>query len=138
MSPWLAEALARGEALTPQLVAAAAAHNDPGSVDLLRQTGALVGTMLASIVSLLNPSLVVVVGGSIGGAGDFFLATIREVVYGQALPLATRDLRIVEAELGPAAGVIGAAAMALDQLFCNENLRDTVARLTRDRAWSPV
>lgn len=124
-SAYLAGALAQGETITTRLIAEAAEHGDTPSLNLLRHAGTLVGTTLASIVSLFNPSLVVI-GGGMSDSGDFFLAAIREVVYGQSIPLATRDLRIVKAELGSNAGVVGAATMVLDQLFSDENLEETV------------
>lgn len=127
-SPWLANVLANGRTITSRVVADAAGHGDEASRILLREVGGIVGTMLAAVVSLFNPS-VLVVGGGMSESGDFFLAAIREAVHGQAVPLATRDLRIVHAELGSKAGVIGAAAMTLDQLLGPENLDDTVARV---------
>ncbi|MEQ7009793.1 ROK family transcriptional regulator [Actinopolymorpha sp. B17G11] len=126
-SPWLAKVVAQGETVTAQTVAQAAAHGDTACLGLLREVGAIVGTMLATVVSLLNPS-VLVIGGGMSASGDFFTAAIREAVHGQAVPLATRDLRIVTARLGSRAGVVGAAAMALDQLFSAENLDATVTR----------
>lgn len=126
-SPRLAKIVKDGGVLTTKTVAEAAAHGDQACLNLLRGVGTTIGTMLASVVSLFNPS-VLVIGGGMSESGDFFLATIREAVHGQAVPLATRDLRIVKAQLGPRAGVVGAASMVLDQLFSSENLDATVAR----------
>lgn len=126
-SPWLADAVKRGEELTPALVAEAADNGDTASRDLLRSAATLVGTTLATIVSLFNPSLVVI-GGGISEAGDYFIAAIREVVYGEAIPLATRDLQVLRAQLGSRAGVVGAAVMVLEQLFNEMNLGSTVGR----------
>ena len=55
-------------------------------------------------------------------AGDAYLAAIREVVYARSMPLATRDLVIRFSSLGGLAGVTGAAAMVLDQLFAPRTL----------------
>jgi predicted NBD/HSP70 family sugar kinase len=126
-SPWLAAAVERGESLSTRLLAEAAGRGDTASRDLLRRAGTVLGTTLATVVGLFNPS-VVVVGGGMSEAGDFFLAAIREVIYGQAVPLATRELQVVKAELGSKAGVMGAAAMVIDQLFSNARLETTVAQ----------
>lgn len=134
-SPWLAARIADGQPVTTQLVAEAAAHGDTACFELLRRAGALLGTMLAAVVSLLNPS-VLIIGGGLSQAGDFFLAAIREAVHGQAVPLATRDLRIVAARLGSAAGVSGAATMVLDQLFSDRNLAATAATWMSSRQTS--
>ena len=77
--------------------------------------------MLASVVNFFNPSLIVI-GGGVAQSGDALLAAIREVVYGRALPLATRDLLVQRSSLGSLAGVIGASAMVVDQLFARESL----------------
>jgi predicted NBD/HSP70 family sugar kinase len=77
--------------------------------------------MLATAVNLFNPSLIVI-GGGVAGAGDLLMSGIREVVYGRSLPLATRNLLIQQSSLGERAGVVGAAAMVLDELFAYERL----------------
>jgi predicted NBD/HSP70 family sugar kinase len=82
-----------------------------------------VGFVLASIVNFFNPSLIVV-GGGVAQSGDQLLASIREAVYRRSLPLATRDLAIQRSSLGAMAGIIGASAMVVDQLFS----RDSMAR----------
>ncbi len=53
---------------------------------------------------------------------DQLLAAIRETIYGRSLPLATRDLLIQRSSLGGLAGVIGASAMVVDQLFARDSL----------------
>jgi glucokinase-like ROK family protein len=116
----LAAALAQGP-VRAEDVAEAAAHGDPVAVELLERAGRNVGRMLASVVNFFNPSLIVI-GGGVAGAGDVLIAAIREVVYARSLPLATRDLRIERSALGGRAGVLGAAAIVLDELFSAERL----------------
>ena len=43
------------------------------------------------------------------------LAEIRSVVYRRSLPLATGNLPVVLSELGPRAGVVGAALLASER-----------------------
>jgi glucokinase-like ROK family protein len=115
-SQWLAEALARDGVLTAKSVALGASHGDAVCVELLQRSARLIGHMLATVVNLLNPSLVVI-GGGVSHAGNLFLATIRETVYRRSLPLATRALQIELSGLGEDAGVIGAATMVADELL---------------------
>lgn len=110
----------RGE-VTAEDVARAASFGDAVALDLLQTAGRRVGLMLASVVNFFNPSLVVI-GGGVAQGGDALLASIREVVYGRGLPLATRDLLIQRSSLGSLAGVIGGSAMVVDQLFSRESL----------------
>ncbi|OEU91744.1 ROK family transcriptional regulator [Streptomyces abyssalis] len=114
-----AELSARLEAagrLTAEDVAGAAAAGDGTSLDLIRDGGARVGQVIAGLVSFFNPGLVVI-GGGVTGLGHTLLASIRTQVYRQSLPLATGNLPIVLGELGPAAGVTGAARLISDHLF---------------------
>ncbi|HSK93246.1 MAG TPA: ROK family protein [Candidatus Angelobacter sp.] len=109
-------------------VARAASFGDPVAVGLLQAAGHRVGLVLASVVNFFNPSLVVV-GGGVAQSGDQLLAAIRETVYRRSLPLATRDLVVQRSSLGALAGVIGASAMVLEQLFS----RDSLARWVAER-----
>jgi glucokinase-like ROK family protein len=116
--------------VTAEDVARAASFGDPFAVGLLQSAGHRVGLMLASVVNFFNPSLIVV-GGGVAQSGDQLLAAIRETVYRRSLPLATRDLVVQRSSLGALAGVVGASAMVLEQLFS----RDFLARwLSEDRA----
>jgi predicted NBD/HSP70 family sugar kinase len=83
---------------------------------LLRDAGRTIGEVLASAVSLLNPS-VIVIGGTVAEAGDPLLAGVREIVYRRSLPLATAQLQIVPASAGDLSGVVGAAVMVIDDVL---------------------
>ncbi|MFJ8542597.1 ROK family protein [Streptomyces sp. NPDC093586] len=107
---------AAGGALSAADVAAAAAAGDPTALDLIGEGGRSTGQVIAGLVSFFNPGLVVI-GGGVTGLGHNLLAAIRTQVYRQSLPLATGNLPIVLGELGPTAGVIGAARLISDHLF---------------------
>jgi glucokinase-like ROK family protein len=116
LSQELAARLESAGRLTAEDVATAAAAGDGTSLDLIREGGARVGQVIAGLVSFFNPGLVVI-GGGVTGLGHTLLASIRTQVYRQSLPLATGNLPIVLGELGPAAGVTGAARLISDHLF---------------------
>jgi predicted NBD/HSP70 family sugar kinase len=90
-------------------------------VELLTQSGRLVGEMLATLVNFYNPSLVLL-GGGVMASGDLLLATIRQTVYRRSLPLATRDLRLALSPLHEEAGLLGAGYMVIDELFAPQRL----------------
>lgn len=132
------EALASGSALA---VALHAAGNDVQSasdvVDLVRagnaaaieatrQAGRDVGEVLATVVNLLNPSIIVL-GGSIARAGEHLLAGVREVVYRRSIPLATQHLAIVQSQAGDRAAVLGAAIMVAREVLSPANVDRYVA-----------
>ncbi len=110
-APMLAATLARQGHLEARDVGDAAARGDLGALAVLRGAAGKIGGTLASVVSLLNPSLIVL-GGGVSRIGDAFLAEIRTAVYRRSLPLATRNLPIVTSELGADAGVVGASVLA--------------------------
>jgi predicted NBD/HSP70 family sugar kinase len=92
----------------------------------VRQAGRTIGEVVATCVSLLNPS-VIVIGGSLAQAGESLLAGVREVVYGRSLPLATGGLEIVAAKTGVQAGLIGAATTVIQHLLTAEQLDHVIA-----------
>jgi predicted NBD/HSP70 family sugar kinase len=88
---------------------------------VMREAGRDIGQVLATCVSMLNPS-VIVLGGQMADAGDHLLAGIREVVYGRSLPLATQHLSIVSSRTTGRAGVLGASRMVIDHVLSREGL----------------
>ncbi|MEV4713147.1 ROK family transcriptional regulator [Micromonospora sp. NPDC049374] len=115
-SPALAERLEANGAVTALDVAAGALEGDVTCIQLIREGGRRVGGVLAGLVSFTNPSMIVI-GGGLAQLGHILLAEIRSVVYRRSLPLATGNLPVVLSELGPRAGVAGAAVLASDLAF---------------------
>ncbi|PCE16010.1 ROK family transcriptional regulator [Microbacterium sp. SZ1] len=89
---------------------------DPVAIEATRQAGRDVGEVLATVVNLLNPSIIVL-GGSIARAGEHLLAGVREVVYRRSIPLATQHLSIVQSQAGDRAAVLGAAIMVAHEVL---------------------
>nr|WP_281497118.1 ROK family transcriptional regulator [Ornithinimicrobium sp. F0845] len=92
---------------------------DVSAIQEIRQAGRDLGEVVATMVNLINPS-VVVIGGRLADSGEHLLAGIREVVYRRSLPLATESLRVVASRAGPEAGVLGAASMAITHVLSPE------------------
>lgn len=106
--------------VTADNVVEAAAAGDAAALDILREGGDALGAALVGFVNLLNPELVVI-GGGIGERADALVARADEVVRDQALA-GRKDVRVVRAELGNDAGVLGAAALAFDEHDAREGL----------------
>jgi predicted NBD/HSP70 family sugar kinase len=77
-------------------------------------------------VNLMNPS-VLVIGGELAQAEQQLFAGIREAIYRRSSCLATERLEIVRTRLGDRAGVVGAAALVLDQHLAPEAVDRQVA-----------
>jgi glucokinase len=116
----LAQAHGNAEAITAEEVINAALAGDEAAREILLDAGALLGEALVGIVNLLNPRLIVV-GGGIGESCGFLVERAAEVVDAQALA-GRRDVRMVQAELGNDAGILGAAALAFDEYNSREGL----------------
>ena len=122
------EAVAAGPALAAAVRAQGEAAETGGDVvelvrsgsqvamAVVRQAGRDIGEVVATMVNLINPS-VVVIGGQVAGAGEHLLAGIRESVYQRSLPLATEHLRIVTSRAGGEAAVLGASALAIEHVL---------------------
>ncbi|WP_431935388.1 ROK family protein [Micromonospora sp. RP3T] len=116
VSPALVERLTARGSVTALDVAQGAIEGDVTCIQLIRDGGRRVGSVLAGLVSFTNPSMIVI-GGGLAQLGHILLAEIRSVVYRRSLPLATGNLPVVLSELGPRAGVAGAAVLASDVAF---------------------
>jgi glucokinase-like ROK family protein len=113
MSPILSAVLAEKGELSARDVGEAASLGDYRALEIIRESGRLVGGVLATLVSTLNPSLIVI-GGGVANIGHSLLAEVRSTVYRRSLPLATRNLPIVLSELEGVAGVTGASVLAAE------------------------
>jgi predicted NBD/HSP70 family sugar kinase len=100
------------------------------AIEATRQAGRDVGEVLATVVNLLNPSIIVL-GGSIARAGEHLLAGVREVVYRRSIPLATQHLAIVQSQAGDRAAVLGAAIMVAREVLSPASVDRYVAAKAR-------
>ncbi len=131
-------AVASGRALARQLTDAgievtsgsgvrehlAAGH--PDAVRLAREAGRRVGEVLVTVVTLLNPGVLVIAGDL---AGAPFLTGVRELLYQRAMPRTTAHLSVVTSQLGERAGLAGAAAMVVEDLYAPDRADARLASL---------
>ncbi|HEX4519069.1 MAG TPA: ROK family protein [Gaiellaceae bacterium] len=82
----------------------------------LRRIGRHLGAAVSSLVNLFDPDVVVIGGGFGVAAGSLLLDPAREVISTEALSPAGTSVRVAVAELGSAAGVIGAGLVAFEAL----------------------
>jgi glucokinase len=109
----LGRVIARGVAVTGELVTDLAQRGDPQATAVVTAVGERLGAGLVGIVNSFNPE-VVVVGGGVSRAGDLLLDPARRIVAERALRPSSTTARIVRASLGEEAGVVGAALLARD------------------------
>jgi glucokinase len=104
-----------GPAVDAHRLVRLANEGDRAAVGLLAELGRRLGAGIGSLVNIFNPELVVI-GGGFSAAGDFLLEPARELVAREALSPARELVRIVRAELGTAAGLVGAGLVAFEAL----------------------
>ena len=122
----LRDALAAGlPATSTRELVQLAARGDGPTLELVRDAGRTIGTVLASLVNFFNPHRIVMTGG-VAQAGAPLLAGIREAVYGRSLPLAARALDITVSDAPDLSGRLGAALMAIEG-FLDEDTAYEVA-----------
>lgn len=104
-----------GPGLTMERMVRLARDGDPGCRRVVADIGRHVGSGVANLCNLLNPSRVVV-GGDLAEAGELVLAPIRESVGRYSVPSAAHQLSAVSGALGSRAEVLGALALVLAEM----------------------
>jgi glucokinase len=97
-------------------VLAAAVAGDPEAAHIVRSAGEALASSVGLLVNVLDPEAVVVGGGlglSEGPYWESFLGSTRRHIWSEL----HCNLPIVRAATGPDAGVIGAAAAALEEIL---------------------
>ena len=110
----LGRILAEGGEITGRAATTAALEGDEVARDVVALIGRRIGVALSGIANVFEPE-VIVVGGGVMAAGELLLGPAREEMRVRALPPMNRT-KVAAAALGPEAGMIGAAAMALAEL----------------------
>lgn len=109
----LAAAAAAGKSLDGLLVAGLAESGDEAAAAVMARVGFYLGVGITSLVNIFNPE-VLVVGGGVAQARDLLLDPAIAHLKQKGLRPNRDVVRVVAASLGPQAGMIGAACMALD------------------------
>jgi glucokinase len=100
--------------LRSKTLAQAVQQGDDVVVRAVNEAAIYMGMGLATAVNMLNPKRVILGGGLIEALDHYFHAASKEARY-RSLPIASKKLEIVKAQLGDYAGIIGAALLAKDK-----------------------
>jgi glucokinase len=93
-----------------------AREGDADARAALARIGDSLGAAIASLVNVFDPEVVVIGGGFGAAAGDLLLEPARAAARADAIFPANGTLRVVPAELGPEAGLVGAGLVAFEAL----------------------
>ncbi|WP_211748640.1 ROK family protein [Paenibacillus sp. Marseille-Q4541] len=101
--------------MTAKMISDAYDLGDKVAIEVMHETGRILGFGLSNVINLFNPEIIIV-GGGMSAAGDRLLHIVRETTAKHALKLSNEACKIQEAQLGGRAGMIGAAIYANDRL----------------------
>ncbi|MFO8102490.1 MAG: ROK family protein [Dehalococcoidia bacterium] len=101
--------------ITAEMVVKAASNGDSMASNILEEAGMYLGMAITSLIHLLDPE-VVIIGGGVANAGDLILNPIRAAIEERIMPDFRGRARVVRSELGDDSGIMGAIALALDEM----------------------
>jgi len=107
----LGRVLAEGGVIDGKAVTDAANDRDPVAVAVVEEAGRRLGAGLSGLANIFEPEVIVIGGGVAKVIGDLMVAPAREELRTRALP-PMNETPVRMAELGPEAGMVGAAEMA--------------------------
>jgi glucokinase len=104
-----------GQSLTAVGVYEAGRKGDELAIEVFRVVGTYLGVGVANLINLFNPEIIVI-GGGVSGGWDLFKRYVYEQVTQRAFGSQQANIKIVPAECGDNAGLLGAARLAFDEL----------------------
>lgn len=77
--------------------------------------GVYLGAGLATLINIINPEIIII-GGGVADAWELFSESMYAEVRNRRFPLPAAGVKIVRAECGDDAGLLGAAHLAYSTL----------------------
>jgi len=87
---------------------------NPLAAEIIEKSTYYLGRGLANFINIFNPTIIIV-GGGVAEAGKAYLKEVEEVAFRYAMDCAKENVKIVGAQLGNRAGILGALSFAFDQ-----------------------
>ncbi len=103
------------EAITGRMVAISAERGDEAALEAFKAWSKHLGLGIASLIHVFNPEMVVL-GGGVSNSGTLFIDDVRRAVTEHGIPALILGIPIVLSELNGYSGVIGAAALAWEEI----------------------
>ncbi|PSF38463.1 glucokinase [Aphanothece hegewaldii CCALA 016] len=89
----------------------AAEQGDKDAIHFWHQYGRLLGVGLASLIYVLTPEAIII-GGGVSASAKFFLPSAYQEIEKRVIPISRVGLKLLTAQLGNNAGMVGAAKLA--------------------------
>lgn len=104
--------------ITREIVLDAAGTGDEIALNIAESAGINLGLRIAYLINLFQPQ-VIVIGGGVQNAGDIIFKPIKKMVERLAISDYQKNLKIIASTLGEDAVDIGAASLAIREIFLN-------------------
>lgn len=104
------------EYLTTEKVAECAKKGDMLARKILLDAAKCMGASLASISNILNPE-VVILGGTVMHAGDFYFEAIKSAFEEDSLTNVSRSIPVIKSQLGDKAAAKGAVSLIISEVL---------------------
>jgi glucokinase-like ROK family protein len=102
--------------LEAQIIIEAARNGDQFAITLLSRIGHDLGKGIATLIQLLNPEMIIL-GGRMSQGREYLMTSIHQSLYKYCIPKLREDTEIVYSKLGNDAGVLGALAVVVENIF---------------------
>jgi len=98
--------------IEPVYISQAAHEGDKLAREILIEAGQLLGVALAGVMNIMDLRISII-GGGISAAGDFVMSAVQDSVVQHVLKPLRKDIRVLPAQLGNEAGLLGAAGLVM-------------------------
>ncbi|MFN2498217.1 MAG: ROK family protein [Pyrinomonadaceae bacterium] len=99
------------EGLTSKTIYEAGIQGDQLALEVFRQMGMYLGVGLGSLITVLNPEIIVI-GGGLANGWELFEIHMHQEIAQRVFSVPARSVRIARAQCGDDAGLLGAAWLA--------------------------
>ncbi|WP_264990275.1 ROK family transcriptional regulator [Lysinibacillus piscis] len=86
------------------------------AIQVLWETGKIIGIGIINLVHLLNPDKIII-GGGVSKASEFIMPGIKATIQERGLTQQVKDTEVIESKLGSYSTIKGAVAVVLFHLF---------------------
>jgi glucokinase len=109
------QAIRRRTGKEPDELGKLAQQGDLEALAFWQRYGRDLGIGLASLIYVLTPEAIII-GGGVSASAEFFFPAVLAEIEQRVLPSSRQGLKLIPAELGNQAGIVGAAKLALQRL----------------------
>jgi glucokinase len=102
------------EGLTMEHIAEAARQGDRVALETVEEQGKLLGVWLGSMISLLDPEIIVI-GGGVSLMGEMLFKPVRDNIPSRTINIFAEKTPVVQARLKKDVGILGAASIMKEE-----------------------